>query len=250
MKITWLGHATVLIDTGAGRLVTDPVLRGRVAHLRRHAPRAEAPERVDAALVSHLHHDHFDLPSLRAVGAKVIGPPGTIRALRRLELESLELGPGDATDIGGARVIAMRAVHDGRRWPTMHRRDDDAIGFVIEADGQRVYFAGDTEIFDGMRDLGPLDLALVPIWGWGTNLGPGHMNPAQAAASLALLDPAVAIPIHWGTFLPLGAHRRHSALLHEPVLEFTERAATLTPAVRIEVLDPGGSFVIPPRPSG
>jgi L-ascorbate metabolism protein UlaG (beta-lactamase superfamily) len=244
VRVTWLGHATVVIETAAGRLVTDPVLRSRVAHLRRHAGPASVPEGVDGVLISHVHHDHFDLPSVRAIRAPVLGPPGTARAARRLGLPVRELVAGQTAELAGATVLAVVAVHDGRRWPTGQRRDDDAIGFVVEAEGQRIYFAGDTEIYDDMRKLGPLDVALVPIWGWGTSLGPGHMNPSEAAASVALLAPATAVPIHWGTFLPLGAHRRHAHLLHEPVSEFREQVARLAPGVRVEVLEPGGSLVV------
>jgi L-ascorbate metabolism protein UlaG (beta-lactamase superfamily) len=246
VKITWIGHATVVIETAGGRLVTDPVLRGRVAHLRRHAAAAE-PGPVDGVLLSHLHYDHLDLPSLRALGAPVAGPHGTRRALRRLPLSVTELKTGEEATLAGARVTAVRAVHDGRRSPLAARSDEDAVGYVVAADGQRLYFAGDTELFDGMRRLGRLDVALVPIWGWGTKLGPGHMNPSEAAASLALLQPALAVPIHWGTFLPIGSYRRHSALLSAPVDEFRARAAEVAPGVPIEVLEPGASLVIAPR---
>src|SRR4051812_22524910 len=167
MKLTWLGHATVVIDTAGGRLVTDPVLRSRIAHLRRHAAPVPAPENVDAVLLSHLHYDHLDVPSLRMLKARVVAPPGSEHTLQRLRLELSELAAGEQIAVAGAEVTAVRAVHDGRRSPLAGRRDDDAIGYVVEADGRRIYFAGDTELFAGMHDFGPLDAALVPIWGWG-----------------------------------------------------------------------------------
>ncbi|HEX4716957.1 MAG TPA: MBL fold metallo-hydrolase [Thermoleophilaceae bacterium] len=247
MKLTWLGHATVVIDTAGGRLVTDPLLRSRVAHLRRHAAPVRAPEKVDVVLLSHLHYDHLDVPSLRKLKAPVVAPPGSERTLQRLHLEVSELAAGEQIAVGGAEVTAVRAVHDGRRSPLAGRRDDDSIGYLVEGDDQRVYFAGDTEVFAGMQDFGPLDAALVPIWGWGPRLGPGHMDPSQAAEALTLLRPAVAVPIHWGTFLPIGGYRRHHDLLHTPVEQFRLRAAELAPDVRIEVLDPGGSLVITQR---
>jgi L-ascorbate metabolism protein UlaG (beta-lactamase superfamily) len=250
MKITWLGHATIVLETTDGRLVTDPVLRDRFLHLRRHSRSVEAPRDVDAVLISHLHHDHLDMPSLREIPGPVVGPRGTRRLLRRTGRAVLELRPGGQTTIGDMRVTAAPAVHDGRRWHLARRSDDDTLGFVVEAGGVRAYFAGDTELYAAMRELRPLDVALVPVWGWGTRLGAGHMDPGQAAAAVALLSPRIAIPIHWGTFLPLRAHRRHGHLLTEPAREFLERCSELAPDVRVEVIEQGSSIVVPPRSSG
>jgi L-ascorbate metabolism protein UlaG (beta-lactamase superfamily) len=156
--------------------------------------------------------------------------------------------PGQTTSLADMEVTAVRAVHDGRRWHLARRRDDDTLGFVVEADGTRAYFAGDTELYDEMRELRPLDVALVPIWGWGTKLGPGHMDPAQAAAAVALLAPATVIPIHYGTFFPVHAYRRHAHLLTEPAAQFRAACSELAPDVRVEVIEPGSSYVIPARP--
>jgi L-ascorbate metabolism protein UlaG (beta-lactamase superfamily) len=244
MKITWLGHATVVFETPGARLITDPVLRDRFLHLRRHSASVQAPSDVDAVLLSHLHHDHLDVPSLKQIEAPVIGPRGARGPLRGRSDVS-ELRPGDAVTIGDARVTVTRAIHDGRRWHLARRQDDDTLGFVVEAEGLRAYFAGDTELFDGMRDLRPLDVALVPIWGWGPKLGPGHMDPRQAAEAVALLDPAIAVPIHWGTLFPIHSYRRHGHLLTEPAQQFREHCAELAPGVRLEVIAPGKSLVIP-----
>jgi len=246
VTITWIGHATVVIESARARLLTDPLLRKRVVHLWRHVGPGTAPGHVDAVLLSHLHHDHLDIPSLRTVGAPVVGPHGTRAALRRYPGAVSEVRPGDEWETGDAHVLAVSAVHDGRRarWPRAPRSDDDALGFVVEADGCRAYFAGDTELFDGMADLGALDVALVPIWGWGPKLGPGHMDPEQAAQAVARLRPAVAVPIHWGTFLPIGRGRRLRHLLHAPAQEFRRHVAEAAPDVRVEVLEPGGSLVI------
>ena len=244
MTIRWLGHATVVFETAGATFVTDPLLRSRVVHLRRHAAAVTAPAHVDAVLLSHLHHDHLDMRSLRTLAAPVLGPPGTRRALSRYRPGVSEVRPGESAEIAGARVRAVAAVHDGRRLGRGPRRDDDAIGFVVEDDGRRAYFAGDTELFDGMADMGRLDVALVPIWGWGPRLGPGHMDPEQAARAVALLRPAVVVPIHWGTYLPIGRGRKLRALLVDPARAFREHVAALAPDVGVEVLEPGGSLVI------
>jgi L-ascorbate metabolism protein UlaG (beta-lactamase superfamily) len=238
-RVTWLGHSTVLIEAGGARLLTDPVLRPRVAHLRRHVPAPEDPGALDAILLSHLHRDHLDVPTLRRLGpAPLVVPPGAARTVRSLGREVHELAPGEELTLGGATVRAVPAVHDGRRIPV--GPPAQAIGFVVDG----IYFAGDTERFAAMAELGPLAAALVPIWGWGTTLGEGHMDPAQAADAVALLRPAVAIPVHWGTLLPLGRSRRHRHLLREPVDAFVAAVERTAPDVRVVVLAPGGSVAV------
>jgi len=107
---------------------------------------------------------------------------------------------------------------------------------------RRVYFAGDTNLFPEMDGLVPdLDLALIPIWGWGPSLGRGeHLDPEGAAEAIALLHPATAVPIHWGTYAPLYLGLRAvPAYLAEPQAAFSEAAARLAPGVAVRVLSPG-----------
>ena len=114
---------------------------------------------------------------------------------------------------------------------------------MLEA-GPRVYFAGDTEVFDSMAGLGAPDVALLPVWGWGPSLGPGHMDPEQAAEAAALIGPAVAVPIHWGTYLPFGLERRHGHLLRDPPHRFAGEVARLAPDTRVEILRPGQELAL------
>ena len=104
-----------------------------------------------------------------------------------------------------------------------------------------MYFAGDTDLFDGMRDLPGVDVALLPVWGWGPTLGEGHLDPDRAAEAAALMRPRVAVPIHWGTFYPVGLKRWRPAPLHEPPERFAARVAALAPGVEVRVLAPGDS---------
>jgi L-ascorbate metabolism protein UlaG (beta-lactamase superfamily) len=241
-RLTWLGHATVQLELSGVRLLTDPVLRSHVVHLRRQAPEPADPGALDAVLISHGHHDHLDLPSLRRLdpGATVVTARGASRWLRRIGRAVVELAPGEEVRIGGVAVRAVPAVHDGRRSPIA--TPARAVGFVVEG-SRRVYFAGDTEVFPGMAGLvEALDAALVPVWGWGPSLGAGHMDPAQAAEAIALLRPRLAVPIHWGTFLPLGLGRGHAHLLRDPPHEFAAHVANLAPATHVAILAPGTSL--------
>ena len=120
----------------------------------------------------------------------------------------------------------------------MERRSA-AIGFLVEGE-RRVYFAGDTDLFEGMGELAPgLDIALLPVWGWGPSIGTGHLDPERAARAAALLSPRVAIPIHWGSLYPLGLARVRPGPLRAPPREFAARVRELAPQVEVRVLSPG-----------
>jgi L-ascorbate metabolism protein UlaG (beta-lactamase superfamily) len=228
----------VLVEHGGVRLLTDPVLRARLAHLRRHAPAPEVPAGVDAVLLSHLHYDHLDLPSLNLLpgDVRVLAPAGAGALLGPAGIRHVEeLVPGDVTDAGGLRIEATPAEHDDRRRPLGARATP--IGFVVRG-RPSVYFAGDTGMFPGMAELAPVDVALLPVAGWGPKLGPGHMDSEDAAQAAALLRPGVAVPIHWGTLHPRG--RRRGTWFHAPPHEFAARVAELAPDVDVRILEPGG----------
>ena len=221
------------------RLLTDPVLRSRVAHLLRHGPAPEVPAGIDAVLISHLHHDHLDLPSLRLLddAPRVIAPRGAGPMLRRAGFETDELRAGEWADVNGMRIEAVRAAHGGGRWP-LGGVSGEPLGFVV-AGPPSVYFAGDTDLYEEMGELAPLDLALVPIAGWGPRLGPGHMDAGRAAQAVALLRPRVVVPIHWGTLHP--AMTRRGEWFSSPWEEFAAQAAELAPDSAVRVLRPGES---------
>jgi L-ascorbate metabolism protein UlaG (beta-lactamase superfamily) len=242
--VTFLGHATVRLEVGGARLLTDPLLRDRIGHVRRRvtpiAP--DAYRDLDGVLISHLHLDHLDVPSLRRLerSAPVVVPRGGGGMVRRAGFGDVrEVSSGERFELGGVAVEAVPADHDGRRWP--RGAPVEALGYVV---ARRIYFAGDTDIYDGMEALRPLDVALLPVWGWGPTLGPGHLDPEGAARALALLRPRIAIPIHWGTLFPVGMMRRRGDRLTDPPHEFAEHAARLAPDVRVEILQPGATLAL------
>jgi L-ascorbate metabolism protein UlaG (beta-lactamase superfamily) len=249
-RVTYVGHATTLIEIGGVRLLTDPVLRQRLYHLRRRS--IPVPEHlladVDAVLISHLHHDHLDLPSLRRLGAmtRLIVPNGAGALLRKHGFRRVEeMRKGERTSVGGVTVTATFALHDGGRGP--FGVEADALGFIVGdrlVDGKpSIYFAGDTDVFPAMVELaGSLDLALLPVWGWGPTLGAGHMNPERAAQACQLLAPRLAIPIHWGTLYPVAMHRISPAFLTQPPQLFVQFMLRLAPKVEVRVLQPGQHY--------
>jgi L-ascorbate metabolism protein UlaG (beta-lactamase superfamily) len=243
-RITYLGHATVLLEVAGRRILTDPVLTGRVAFIRRLPGRApHVSSHPDVVLISHGHQDHLHRASLRLVAAEVpiVAPVGLGALIRRWGFQRVEeLAVNATTTVGDVTITAVYADHSGFRPPSGPRAE--AIGFVVSAKGRRVYFAGDTDLYPGMADIGRegLDLALLPVWGWGPRLGPGHLDPERAAQAVGLLRPAVAIPIHWGTLWPIAMRwRRHH--LTEPPVRLADAVAALDVATRVVILAPGES---------
>jgi L-ascorbate metabolism protein UlaG (beta-lactamase superfamily) len=238
----------VLLELGARRLLTDPLLRGRLGHLTRHgpAPAAAVMQDLDMVLISHLHLDHLDPPSLRLLprDTELVVPSGAGHMLKQLGFaRTYEVTAGDEIRTRGVRVLAVHAEHDGRRRPErLGGPEADTLGFVVEAGGCRVYFAGDTDLYPDMAEqIGSTDLALLPVWGWGPSLGEGHMDPRAAAEAAARIEPRVAVPIHWGTFFPTGLKRLRPGRLTDPPHEFARYAGELAPDVEVRVLDPGES---------
>jgi L-ascorbate metabolism protein UlaG (beta-lactamase superfamily) len=243
-SVAYLGHATTLISIDGVRLLTDPVLRDRVLHLRRRSPSIPPPAYadVDAILVSHGHADHLDVRSLRAVlgDPLIVVPKGLGRVLGRGGFTRVEEIPeGGTLGIGGLNVRATPAEHDGRRLPI--GRPVPALGYIVEG-SSRVYFAGDTDLFDGMTDLGPIDLALLPVAGWGPRVGAGHLDPERAAVAAARVAPAVAVPIHWGTLRSPGFDNSD---LGAPPREFGRLVREGAPGIEPVLLQPGEATPVP-----
>ena len=239
--ITWVGHSTVLLEIDGVRLLTDPVLSERMLHLRRVSgpPDVGALHDVDAILVSHLHYDHLDVKSLRTVGraTRVLVPVGAGAMLRSRGFAHVtELDVGDDTDVKGVNVAATHAEHGGHRVFGMRV---PALGYLVSG-SVRAWFAGDTDLFDGMDGLArELDVALLPVAGWGPRVARGHLNPERAAKALTLLRPRVAVPIHWGTYRRVGLPSGED-VLREPPESFARYAAEVAPEVEVRILPVGG----------
>jgi L-ascorbate metabolism protein UlaG (beta-lactamase superfamily) len=238
-RLTWAGHSTVLIEAAGERLLTDPLLERRVLHITRRvpAPDPELTMELSALLISHAHRDHLDVASLRRLDLR--GPALVPRGCGRLVQGALpradvhELSRGDSFDVGALKVRATYADHDGRRLPIGPAQS--ALGFLLEG-SRRLYFAGDTDVFPAMSELGEIDLALLPVWGWGRHVPAGHLNPERAARAAAMIRPRRAVPIHWGTY---ASPRAWLPEPDRPAREFAELAAQSAPGVEVDVLAPG-----------
>lgn len=250
LGLRFVGHSTVRVELAGHAVLTDPVLTDRVSALTRVTSSCTAADRadVDLVLLSHLHGDHVHLPSLRLLSehVRVVVPRGAGDWLRGKGVRQVdELAPGEELEHGDLRITGVRAEHSGHRWGPRSTRGPQAVamGHVIEGADRKVYAAGDTDLFPEMAGLTDVDVAFLPVWGWGPTLGPGHMNPERAAAAADLMKPKVAVPVHWGTLavtgLPKvpGKHgRRMRRLLTDPPHEF---AAKVTGPTQVLVTRPG-----------
>jgi L-ascorbate metabolism protein UlaG (beta-lactamase superfamily) len=248
-RVTWLGHASWLIQIGGASLLVDPVLGDSIPVLIRRNVQAPLPAQglppIAAQLVSHNHYDHMDLPSLRAVGAPVVAGIGNGRSVGGHPAVT-ELGWWDTADVAGVRVTFVPSQHWSRRATEPPNR---ALwgGFVVESAGMRVYHAGDTAYFEGFREIGrrfpQIDAALLPIGAYDPAwfMSKQHMNPDEALRAFADLGARRVIAMHWGTF------KLTDEPLDEPPMLFREgaKARGLSPdAARVAAV--GETIVLSP----
>lgn len=250
MNVTWWGHASATVRLGGVQVLTDPLLVDRLGHLRRQVPTvAEQARSADVVVISHLHADHLHLPSLRMLQADalLVVPDGALALLRRrapeLAERATEVRPGEVVRHSGVEIAATLAHHDGRRWPGSRLRAP-ALGFVLRAAGRTAWFAGDTGLFPGLDGIGPVDVALVPVGGWGPTLGPQHLDPAQAASAVRRVGAAHAVPVHYGTYWPAGLRRAAPALFRARCREPGQRFAAAARGFVPHVIAPGESVTL------
>jgi L-ascorbate metabolism protein UlaG (beta-lactamase superfamily) len=247
IELTWWGHSTVALDIGGCRLLTDPLLHRWAGPLQRRdrgaVPSPEAWTGTDLVLLSHLHHDHADLRSLRRLGQVPI-----LTGRRNAEWLRTKGLAGTALDgwtrVGDVGVRLVPAVHRSRRMP---HRPNDAHGHLVVSPDAAVWVAGDTSLYAGMSDLPGLadrrriDVAVVPIGGWGPRLSPGHLGPEEAAVACAWTRARYAVPVHWGTFHlpPMGFF---GSWMRRPVDEFSDALRRTAPACRLVRLEQGRTW--------
>jgi L-ascorbate metabolism protein UlaG (beta-lactamase superfamily) len=215
-----------------------------VGALIRHSPLPPASvyRDLDAVVISHAHLDHLDVLSLRLVDkdTPVLASRATQRLIKRLGFADVtEMEAGESRDIGRLRLTATPAVHGITRHPMA--TPGNSLGYLVQG-RLTAYFAGDTGLFDEMAALADdLDLALLPVGGWGPRLPEDHLNPLTVAKALRLLQPAITVPIHWGTLYPPWLPPAFNARFGRWPVAFTRYAAHLAPGIDVRVLAPGGT---------
>ena len=252
-EVTWVGHSTVVIEAEGSRVITDPLLTKRVAHLRRRRP-LPSPDHadVDVALLSHIHLDHLHLPSIRQLrpDTAFVVPRNAAPLLRKAGFDDVtEVVEGDVLEAGPLRIEVVHAEHKAGRGPHT-KLTASPVGYIVDTDrsgdhqGARVYFPGDTDLFDDMDTFADVDLALLPIWGWGSTLGTGHLNPERAAVASQLMDPGLVVPIHWGTYAPEDGRRGLPTWFTDAPDLFAEAMAATGQSDRLRIISPGDTITL------
>jgi len=259
MRVTWVGHATVLVQTQGVNILTDPIWSERAspfsfvgpARVRAPGVRFEDLPKIDLVLISHNHYDHMDLPTLKRLWQQdrplIVTSLGndTILADRGIGSRALDWRERVALR-PGIEVVVERNFHWGSRWGTDRNR---ALwsAFTVRLPGGNIFFAGDTGFGDGswVREAtrsGPFRLAIIPIGAYEPRdfMKTNHINPQEAVRIFEALDPAMALGVHWGTF----------QLTFEPIndppqqLQAVKRARGITPG-RFVATEAGQSFSVP-----
>ena len=257
LRVTYIGHATLLIEVGQMRILTDPNFDATLAKL---LPRVSSPgialealPKLDAILLTHAHADHLSFDSLDALPANIplFAPPAIAKWLRKQGYRhAVPIAPGEEADLAGVKIRAASATHKGNRYG-VDRWRSAANMYLIDTKRVSCFFAGDTALASDTTALVEnhltaigrnLDLALLPIghapW-WKPGFRKGHLTSGDALTLFERLNAKYFIPYHWGTF----NHVTSTAFDAIDRLRATLQDHPLHPAVKI--LEPGTTFVLP-----
>jgi L-ascorbate metabolism protein UlaG (beta-lactamase superfamily) len=262
MQITYIGHATLLVEIAGARVLTDPNFDpslGRVL-TRVSAPGValEALPALDALLLTHAHADHLSFKSLARLPRDIplYAPPSVARWLfRKGYRHAIPLDLGESVTIGGAlRVHTGRATHKGNRYGFDRWRSATNM-YLLESDEESAFFAGDTALTSSTHHLvervlwsqgRQLDLALLPIGyapAWKPGFRRGHLTGDDALALFETLRARAMLPYHWGTF------RHVTASAHDAINRLRASLAMYDARDRVHVIEPGESLTLAPLAS-
>jgi L-ascorbate metabolism protein UlaG (beta-lactamase superfamily) len=219
MRVTWVGHSTVLVQIAGLNILTDPIWSERASPVSFAGPRRvrvpgvrfEHLPHIDLVLVSHNHYDHLDLPTLRRLWERdrplIVTSLGNDTILRGEGIESAARDWGGRVPVrGGSEVVVLRNHHWGSRWGSDRNR---ALwsAFAVHTPQGNIFFGGDTGWGDGSwvaeaARAGPYRLAIIPVGAYLPRdiMQNSHVGPAEALRIFRALNPVMALAVHWGTF--------------------------------------------------
>ncbi|HEY6827388.1 MAG TPA: MBL fold metallo-hydrolase [Gemmatimonadaceae bacterium] len=255
MRVTYIGHATLLLELDGVRILTDPNFEPKLGRL---LPRVSAPgialadlPKLDALLLTHAHADHLSFDSLERLPRDIplIAPPAVAKWLRRLGFDSaLPLAPADSMRLSTVTLHAAAATHKGNRYGFDRWRS--AANMYLLDGSTTTFFAGDTALVEDTHHLvertlwqrgRELDLALLPIgyapW-WKPGFRRGHLTHEDALELFERLRASVFVPYHWGTF------RHVTATAHDAINRLKARLASHHLSDAVKILEPGETLEV------
>lgn len=218
LRVTWLGHSTLVVELDGRRVLVDPVWGERASPFSWVGPQRFYPSPlpldrlppVDAVVISHDHFDHLDRSTIRAMRGwqtTFVVPLGVGAHLASWgvpEDRIVELDWWERTRLGDLEIVATPARHASGRSPLGPRDGTLWAGFALLGPAHRVYYSGDTGFFPGLADigarLGPFDLAMIEAGAYGRAWPDWHLGPEQAVRASQLVRAGVLLPVHWGLF--------------------------------------------------
>ncbi len=255
MRITYIGHATLLIEIGGKKILTDPnfdpALGKFLARVSEPGIAIDALPKLDMILLTHAHADHLSFKSLEQLEAvPLYAPPAVARWVRRSGVaNAIEFGPGDSLTSGSLRVHAEAATHAGSRY-VVDRWRKQANMYLLDTKTESAFFAGDTALRDDTtamvhRELKgrTLDVALLPIGyapSWKVGFRKGHLTSMDALTLFERLRARHLIPYHWGTF------NHVTASAYDAINEMREHVKTHARGSDVRIIDPGEMLQIKP----
>ncbi|MGE9267008.1 MAG: MBL fold metallo-hydrolase [Verrucomicrobiales bacterium] len=241
MRVTWVGHASFLVQFEDHSMVFDPNWarwHGPVKRQREPGLKLEEVPELDLVLVSHAHFDHLHKKSLKVLRARqgVVVPTGSGKLVRRLGFERVtEMKVWEEMELGGVKVMHTPSHHWGARYG--HDTHRDYGGFVVGSGRRKVFHCGDSAYFEGFKEIGKrvdICVALLPIGAYEAPSGRDvHMNPEEAVQAFIDLGAELMVPMHYGTF-PLGNEHPE-----EPVERLRREAERRGLSERIFIPEPG-----------
>jgi len=256
MRVTYIGHATLLLEFGGARFLTDPNFDPKLGRV---LPRVSSPgialenlPGLDAILLTHAHADHLSFDSLERLPNTIplFAPPVIAKWLRRLGFDhAVDFAPGESVQVAHVSIRAASATHRGNRYG-FDRWRSAANMYLLDA-GETAFFAGDTALVEDTHRLverslwangRDLDLALLPIgyapW-WKPGFRNGHLTHEDALTLFERLRARALIPYHWGTF------RHVTSTAHDAIRRMRERLESHHLSARVRIIEPGESFETP-----
>ena len=244
LRMTWLGHSTVLLEIDGYTLLTDPVFGERASPLSFAGPKRFHPvpakldelPPIDAVLLSHDHYDHMCRSTMLALARMEMPIVTSLGVGARLEAMGVdpsrihELDWGEQTDVGGLRCTATPAQHFSGRSPT-DRNQTLWSSWVIQSERRKLFFSGDTGLMDEFLTIGaehgPFDLVMLEVGAFHESWGDIHLGPENALKALRMLGGGTLMPVHWGTFnLALHAWDEPAETLVRLATEQSQRVIT------------------------